>query len=223
MPNGSAPGARIGVLLALVSLGVVPGGEAERQVSHALNGTHRRPVVRSAGHAVSEPGRFAPISASWLWIDNLHNPHADLAGERSPAKARQANLYCGRREQADFYAAGRLGADRGVRAAAVAGDGAVCVAGARPDVRHARRGRRQGGRRHRGHRRPPDVGASEHDHGVPARRPDAGAGADPVDVGPRAAGSARSGLSAGQVEGRDRPGQQHRLQDAPRTAPSTRR
>ena len=188
MPNGSGRGVaragpRIGILLALVALGVVSGGEAEGQVSHALNGTHRRRASRGrAGHAVSEPA------------------------------ARCAQLYCGRREQADFDAARRAGADRGVRCAARGGDGAVRVAGPGPDLRHPRRGRRQGGRRHRGHRRAPDGGASEHDHGVPARRPDARPGADAVDVGPRTAGAARPGLPAGQVQGRDRRGQQHRLQ-----------
>ena len=109
-------------------------------------------------------------------------------------------------------AAGGAGADRRLRRAAGGGDGAVRLAGPRPDVRHPRRGRRQAGRRHRGHRRAPDDRAPEHDHGVAARRPDARAGADAVDVGPRAAGAARPGLSAGQVQGRDRRGEQQRLQ-----------
>src|SRR5215470_15119887 len=46
----------------------------------------------------------------------------------------ESEPYIGRREQADFYAAGRPGADRGVRGAAVARDGALCLARARPDV-----------------------------------------------------------------------------------------
>ena len=57
--------------------------------------------------------------------------------------------------------------------AAVGGDRAVRVAGSRPDVRHPRRGRGQGGRRHRGHRRPSDVRAPQHDHGLAERRADA--------------------------------------------------
>ena len=43
---GARAGPRIGVLLALVALGVVSGREAEGQVSHALNGTHRGRLAR---------------------------------------------------------------------------------------------------------------------------------------------------------------------------------
>src|SRR5262245_10508412 len=67
-------------------------------------------------------------------------PSTVLTGSGSCGSAGHAvsEPYIGRREQADFYAAGRLGADRGVWGADVAGDGALCVAWARPDVRHAR-------------------------------------------------------------------------------------
>ncbi len=58
-PTG-ARRSRIGVLLALVALGVVPGGEAERQVSHAPNGTHQVALPCGwAGHADSEPLHWA--------------------------------------------------------------------------------------------------------------------------------------------------------------------
>ena len=140
----------------------------------------------------------------------IGGPPCGSAGHALSEPAARA-LYCGRREQADFDASRRAGAPRGIRRAGVLGHRAVRVAGPRPDVRHPRRGRRQGGRRHRGHRRAPDVGSSEHDDGVAARRPDAGPGAGLVDVRARAAGSPRAGLSAGQVQGRDRRGQHHRL------------
>src|SRR5690242_20604020 len=64
-------------------------------------------------------------------------PSTVLTGMRSCGSAGHAESepYIGRREQADFYAAGRAGAHPGVRRAALAGDGAVRVAGAGPDVR----------------------------------------------------------------------------------------
>jgi hypothetical protein len=48
------------VFLGLIAVGVVPAGEAERQVSHTLNGTHQLSVVWLAGHAESEPLHWSP-------------------------------------------------------------------------------------------------------------------------------------------------------------------
>ncbi len=48
--------AGVGILSALVAVGVVSGREAERQVSHTVNGTHRRPAARARCHAVGERG-----------------------------------------------------------------------------------------------------------------------------------------------------------------------
>ena len=45
--GGSEPDPDSGSFFALVAVGVVSGGEAERQVSHALNGTHQRPRGRA--------------------------------------------------------------------------------------------------------------------------------------------------------------------------------
>ena len=86
--TGRATRARIGILLpALLVFGVVPAREAERQVSHDVNGTHRRNDARIPGHAVAE-----------LWASPARGPST-----------------VGRREQADSDLDGRAGADRGVR------------------------------------------------------------------------------------------------------------
>src|SRR5262245_45577032 len=99
-----------------------------------------------------EPNGSPPESGSFLGLSRSGSSPAEkpkgrsampstvLTGCRSCAWAGHAESepYIGRREQADFYAAGRLGADRGVRGVAVVGDGALCVARTRPDVRHTR-------------------------------------------------------------------------------------
>src|SRR5687768_10595592 len=56
--------------------------------------------------------------------------------------------YRGHREQADSDPAGGAGADCGVRRVAVRRDGSLRRVGSGAHIRHARRGRGQGGRRH---------------------------------------------------------------------------
>src|ERR1700738_2212865 len=87
-------------------------------------------LSRSGSSPWEKPKGRSDIPQRYSPVDRRAGPRVTLSVNlgRFAHGPRRANLYCGRREQADFDAAGRLGADPGVRAAAVDGHGAVCVA-----------------------------------------------------------------------------------------------
>src|SRR5262245_10490342 len=100
-----------------------------------------------------ESGSFLRLSRSLSSPDEKPKGRSDMPstvlttegscgpGGHALSEPAQTAVYCCWREQADFYAAGRPGADRGVRRAARDGDGPIRFAWPRPDLQHPRRGR----------------------------------------------------------------------------------
>ena len=189
-PNGSDRDPESGSFLRLVAVGVVSRGEAEGQVSHGFNGTHRSGAgvgsrvtlrVNHTGRA-SEAQRTGGPSVGTV-MGGVNRRILTLVVALVPIVAFGLLLSV---VTVPFVSLGpgptfdTLGEVEGKEVVDIEGT----------DVH-------------------PTSGHLNMTTVVAERRPDPRSGAGAVDVGQRAAGAARSGLPAGQVQGRDRQGQHH--------------